>query len=119
MASIGRRNDCGISGPRPKRTTRIFADRFELPRANRTKKHVDFAQCQTERSRRGVGSSYYDVSHLTASSLNLHTFELCWRAMREEPSDEPLPQTLRFVFMLGGAITIGWFLMFVLLQDRW
>jgi hypothetical protein len=33
--------------------------------------------------------------------------------------DEPLPATLRFVFGLGVAIVVGWFLMFWLLRDRW
>jgi hypothetical protein len=33
--------------------------------------------------------------------------------------DEPLPETLRFVSVLGGLIVIGWFLMFLLLQQRW
>ncbi len=36
-----------------------------------------------------------------------------------EVSDEPLPLTLRFVFVLGGLIVVGWFLMFFLLQERW
>jgi len=36
-----------------------------------------------------------------------------------EESDEPLPLTLRFVFVLGGLIVVGWFLMFFLLQERW
>lgn len=54
---------------------------------------------------------------------------LCTRsigAMRSQSSkdsprepDEPLPLTLRFVFVLGGLILVGWFLMFVLLQSRW
>lgn len=35
------------------------------------------------------------------------------------PEEEPLPLTLRFVFALGGAIVVGWFLMFALLQVRW
>ncbi len=33
--------------------------------------------------------------------------------------DEPLPATLIFVAALGIFIFIGWFLMFVLLEDRW
>ena len=33
--------------------------------------------------------------------------------------DEPLPATLRFVVAIGIFIFIGWFLMFVLLEDRW
>jgi hypothetical protein len=33
--------------------------------------------------------------------------------------DEPLPLTLWFVFIIGGAIFIGWFAMFFLLQARW
>jgi hypothetical protein len=33
--------------------------------------------------------------------------------------DEPLPATLRFVAAIGIFIFIGWFLMFVLLEDRW
>ncbi len=36
-----------------------------------------------------------------------------------EEIDKPLPLTLGFVFVLGGLILIGWFLMFVLLQQRW
>ncbi len=36
-----------------------------------------------------------------------------------EPPDEPLPLTLRFVFALGAFILIGWFSMFLLLQERW
>ena len=38
---------------------------------------------------------------------------------RTDPPDEPLPQTLRFVSILGGLIIVGWFLMFILLQERW
>jgi hypothetical protein len=34
-------------------------------------------------------------------------------------TEEPLPITLRFVFALGTFILIGWFLMFLLLQERW
>ncbi len=37
----------------------------------------------------------------------------------KEPPDEPLPLTLRFVFVLGALILVGWFLMFFLLQERW
>lgn len=33
--------------------------------------------------------------------------------------DEPLPATLAFVGFLGTFIFIGWFLMFVLLAERW
>jgi hypothetical protein len=33
--------------------------------------------------------------------------------------DEPLPITMRFVFALGTFILVGWFLMFLLLQERW
>lgn len=33
--------------------------------------------------------------------------------------DEPLPATVRFVFVLGSLIVVGWFAMFVLLKDRW
>jgi hypothetical protein len=33
--------------------------------------------------------------------------------------DEPLPSTLRFVLGLGAFITVGWLLMFALLQSRW
>jgi hypothetical protein len=36
-----------------------------------------------------------------------------------EVRDEPLPLTLRFVFVLGGLILAGWFAMFLLLQERW
>jgi hypothetical protein len=36
-----------------------------------------------------------------------------------EQTDEPLPLTLRFVFVLGSAIAIGWFAMFLLLWERW
>lgn len=37
----------------------------------------------------------------------------------ESQIDEPLPQTLRFVIVLGILILVGWFLMFALLQARW
>jgi len=33
--------------------------------------------------------------------------------------DEPLPATLRFVFVIGILILIGWFAMFFLLRARW
>lgn len=33
--------------------------------------------------------------------------------------DEPLPATLAFVGALGVFIFIGWFLMFILLEERW
>jgi len=37
-----------------------------------------------------------------------------------EPSpDEPLPSTLIFVLVLGASITVGWIVMFALLQSRW
>jgi hypothetical protein len=32
--------------------------------------------------------------------------------------DEPLPMTLRFVFVMGGLILAGWFAMFLVLQAR-
>jgi hypothetical protein len=38
---------------------------------------------------------------------------------RHREPEEPLPITLRFVFALGTFILIGWFLMFLLLQERW
>ena len=34
-------------------------------------------------------------------------------------ADVPLPSTLRFVFLMGIAIVIGWFGLFLLLKDRW
>jgi hypothetical protein len=36
-----------------------------------------------------------------------------------DQTDEPLPLTLRFVFVLGTSIAVGWFAMFALLQERW
>jgi hypothetical protein len=33
--------------------------------------------------------------------------------------DEPLPLTLGFVLVMGALIVIGWFAMFLLLQNRW
>jgi hypothetical protein len=33
--------------------------------------------------------------------------------------DEPLPATLGFVLVMGSAILVGWFAMFVLLKERW
>jgi hypothetical protein len=33
--------------------------------------------------------------------------------------DEPLRATLGFVITIGGLFTVGWFLMFFLLRDRW
>jgi hypothetical protein len=37
----------------------------------------------------------------------------------DEVRDEPLPLTLRFVVGIGAFILIGWFAMFLLLQERW
>ncbi len=36
-----------------------------------------------------------------------------------EPAEEPLPLTLRFVFVIGAIITVGWFVMLWLLKERW
>jgi hypothetical protein len=33
--------------------------------------------------------------------------------------DDPLPETLAFVFTLGILIAVGWILMFMLLRARW
>jgi hypothetical protein len=38
---------------------------------------------------------------------------------RAKAIEDPLPLTLRFVFVLGAFILIGWFAMFFLLQARW
>ena len=38
--------------------------------------------------------------------------------MKTPSQDEPLPLTIRFVFIFGTCILIGWFLMFFLLQAR-
>jgi hypothetical protein len=37
----------------------------------------------------------------------------------EPPHDEPLPQTVRFVFAIGALILVGWCLMYLLLRARW
>jgi hypothetical protein len=37
----------------------------------------------------------------------------------DRPMDEPLPGTLKFVFVMGAGFLVAWFLMFVLLKSRW
>ena len=37
----------------------------------------------------------------------------------DAPADEPLPGTLRFVFVMGAGFAVLWFLMFLLLKARW
>jgi hypothetical protein len=37
----------------------------------------------------------------------------------EPRKDEPLPATVRFVFVLGILMVVGWFAMFWLLKVRW
>ena len=39
--------------------------------------------------------------------------------MPDKPDDSPLPQTVRFVAIIGVAFVIGWLLMFQLLRTRW
>ena len=38
---------------------------------------------------------------------------------RPARDDEPLPATLGFVLVMGTAIIIGWFAMFLILKARW
>ena len=37
----------------------------------------------------------------------------------EDEHDEPLPGTLRFVFIMGACFFIGWVLLYVLMRSRW
>ncbi|MGZ3497098.1 MAG: hypothetical protein ACXWNK_11825 [Vulcanimicrobiaceae bacterium] len=42
------------------------------------------------------------------------------RAVTEVPEqDQPLPNTLRFVLVMGAAFFVGWFALFALLKERW
>jgi nucleotide-binding universal stress UspA family protein len=42
----------------------------------------------------------------------------CTINMRGKP-DTPLPATLRFVFVMGACFLIGWFVLFLLMKERW
>jgi hypothetical protein len=36
-----------------------------------------------------------------------------------DEKDAPLPGTLRFVMVMGVCFLVGWFLLYLLLQERW
>jgi hypothetical protein len=40
-------------------------------------------------------------------------------AKADEPHDEPLPNTVRFVYLLGGFILVGWVLMAIFVWRSW